>query len=545
MRRFLLTACPVLFLSATLSINPLPAAEVPSRVGKVVLYPDVAEVTRLVDVDAPTDTVVLSGLSPDLVPESISARTLAGNARIAGISSEDIFRTEAASERVKELERKLEELSDGRRGAEAGISDGRKEKELLEQGIRSVFSPGKEAGTVEKARHPRLTTGEIEASLSLFRTRAQAVDERILERERAVRDYDRKIAAVRQELDKIRPLRPRQEKVIRVGLARPATGRIAVSYLVSAAGFLPRYNVRLLPGAGTLSFELLGDAWQRTGEDWKEAAFTFSTGRPGRTAQLPPLPLPPWIVDFYVPPVVRPMMKMQARDAAPAGTAAAPSTAEAEAAEEALPSPERRFASFEVTLEGTHALAGSGEKTSFTLARRDQKAKVAWRSIPWFAEGAFLSAEGRNESGLPVLSSPAGLFVEDAYAGAGRLQDIPEGAEFTIDFGKDDSIRVRRREIERKREEGGVFSKVKRVRFRYEIETANHRKETAPVTVLDRIPVSRHKEIVVKDVEVTGGGKVGEAGEVRWEFPLAPGETRKLGLSFTVEYPADKEIHGL
>lgn len=543
MRRFSLTAGLVLFLTATLPWNPLTAAEVPSRVGKVVLYPDVAEVTRIVDVDAPTDTVVLSGLSPDLLPESISAKTLDGNARIAGIASEDLFRTEAASERVKELERKLEELAEGRRGAEEGISDGRKEKDLLERGVRSVFSPGEEAGTKEKVRQPRLTTAEIEASLSLFRSRAQAIDERILERERAVRDYDRKIDAVRQELDKIRPLRPRQEKVIRIGLARPATGRIAVSYRVSSAGFLPRYNVRLLPGAGTLSFELLGEAWQRTGEDWKEAAFTFSTARPGRTAQLPPLPLPPWIIDFSAPPVLRPMLKMQAQDAAKAGSAVAPSSADAE--EEALPAPERRFASFEVTLDGMHALAGNGEKKSFTLARREQKAKVAWRSIPWIADGAFLSAEGKNESGLPVLSSPAGLFVEDAYAGKGRLQDIPEGAEFTIDFGKDDSVRVRRRETERKREEGGVFSKVKRVRFRYEIETANHRKETAPVTVFDRIPVPRHKEIVVKDVEVTGGGKVGEAGEVKWEFPLAPGEKRKLGLSFTVEYPADKEIHGL
>jgi hypothetical protein len=66
-----------------------------------------------------------------------------------------------------------------------------------------------------------------------------------------------------------------------------------------------------------------------------------------------------------------------------------------------------------------------------------------------------------------------------------------------------------------------------------------------PLTVLDRIPVPRHKDIVVKEVVITGGGKVGEQGEVRWEFPLAAGEKKMLELSFTVEYPADKEIHGL
>jgi hypothetical protein len=73
----------------------------------------------------------------------------------------------------------------------------------------------------------------------------------------------------------------------------------------------------------------------------------------------------------------------------------------------------------------------------------------------------------------------------------------------------------------------------------------NFRKETVPLTVLDQVPFTRHKDIVVKDVEIAGGGKAGEQGEITWEFPLAGGEKKVLGLSFTVEYPADKEIHGL
>jgi uncharacterized protein (TIGR02231 family) len=181
----------------------------------------------------------------------------------------------------------------------------------------------------------------------------------------------------------------------------------------------------------------------------------------------------------------------------------------------------------------------------FRLARQEQTTKVAWRSIPRVTDGAFLAADGRNETGLPIFAAPAGLFLEDAYAGRGRLPDIPEGEEFKIDFGKDPGVLVKRKERLRKREDGGVFAKVKRVRFRYEITAQNFRKETVPLTVLDRIPVPRHKDIVVKEVEITGGGKEGEQGEVRWEFPLAAGEKKVLEFSFTVEYPADKEIHGL
>jgi len=217
------------------------------------------------------------------------------------------------------------------------------------------------------------------------------------------------------------------------------------------------------------------------------------------------------------------------------------------------PEPERKFASFEATLPGTHALPGNGEKKTFTLARREQKTKVAWRAIPSSVEGAFVAADGANESGLPVLAAPAALFLDDGFVGRGQLPDIPERAEFKIDFGKDDSVRVKRKELARVDEKGGIFTKTRRIRYRYEITAENFRKGAVPLTVRDRIPVSHNKEIVVKDVEIAGGGKVaalGEGkdvvpGEVTWELSLGPGEKKVLGLSFVVEHPADREIDGL
>jgi len=540
MRRTLLPASLATVLLATFLSLPVLSAEYPSRVDRVVLYPDMAEVTRVVEVDRADATVFLPGLTPNLLPETLSARVEGGVARITGVSAEDLFRTEPVDERVSELTRRIEELGDGKRRAEEAAAAGRREKDLLERGVLAIYTAGDEGKGGEKGRPPRLSVAEVEAALSLYRARVEALDGKVFEMDRTARDLERKIAALRQELDKIRNPRPTQEKVVRIDLAPAGKCRLLVTYLVPAAGFVPRYNARLVPGAGALSLELVAEAWQRTGEDWKGAALTFSTARPGRTAQLPPLP--PWELDFYQPPVVRPMRKMHARDEVM--SMEAPEEGEAKGAL-APPAPERRFVFFEVTLAGTHALGGNGERKSFLLARQEQKAKVAWRAAPKTIEGAFLAADGRNETGLPVFAAPAALFLEDAYVGRGRLPDIPEGEEFKIDFGKDPSIQVRRTERERRREDGGVFSRVKRVRFRYEITAQNFRKETVPLTVLDQVPVPRHKDIVVKDLEITGGGKEGEQGEIRWEFSLGAGEKRVLGLSFTVEYPADKEIHGL
>lgn len=540
MRRDLLPAPLAIAVLATVLSRPAFSGEYPSRVDRVVLYPDRAEVTRVVEVDRPDAAVVLPGLTADLLVDTLSARVQDGGARIAGVSVEDVFRTEPVDERVGDLTRRIEEMTDEKRRAAEAASAGRREKELLDRGILAIYAAGDGAKGGETGRSPRISSGDVEAALSLYGARAEALDAAVFEAERAARDLDRKIAVARKELDKIRPPRPTQEKTVRVDLATAAKCRIAVSYLVASAGFLPRYNARLSPESGALSLELAAEAWQRTGEDWVDAVFAFSTARPGRMAQLPPLP--PWEPDFRPPPVARPMMKMRG-GVADESAVSAPA---AEAREEdAPPPPARRFASFEVTLAGTHGLGGDGERKTFLVARQDQESAISWRAVPKTTEGAYVAADGRNETGLPVVSAPASLFLEDAYVGRGSLPDIREGEEFRIDFGKDPSVAVSRKELSRRREEGGVFSRVKRVRFRYEITAQNFRKEPVPLTVLDQVPVPRHKDIAVKDLEIEGGGKEGELGEIRWELTLAPGEKKVLGLSFTVEHPADREIHGL
>lgn len=510
-------------------------AEIPSRVDRVILYPDMAEVTRVAEVAGTESVVVLSGLTATLLPETVSAKVIQGSARIAGVSVEDVFRPDPAEGRIRELSRLLEELMDGKRAAEGERDNLKREKALLESGVSAVFSP---AGGKERAR---LTVAEIEASLALFRARTKAVDEAILARDREVREADRKIDAVRKELGKISVPRPTQEKALHLTLSRPGPCRIAVTYLVSSAGFSPRYDVRLSPTKGMLAFELTGEAWQRTGEGWKGTILAFSTTRPGRMAQLPPLPA--WEIDFAQP--------VHAYEETMSRPLKAKMAATREAGDDGMehpaptPSVARLYASLEVTLTDRQDLSGVGERKTFALARTEQKANVAWRAIPRVADGAFLSADGVNEGGLPILAAPATLFLDDAYVGAGAMKEIGEKAPFRVDFGRDEAVSVVRKEISRVREDGGVFSKVKRVRFRYEITVRNSRPEEVHLSVADRIPVPKHRDIVVKDLEITGNGKAGGQGEISWDLHLKPAQSTVLGLSFTVEHPADKEIYGL
>jgi len=192
MRRNLIPAPFAIVLLATVLSVPVSPAEFPSRVDRVVLYPDMAEVTRVVEVDRPEATVVLSGLTPNLLSDTLSARVASGGSRITGVSAEDLFRTEPVDERVGELARRIEELSDGKRRAEEAAAAGRREKELLERGVLAIYAPGEATKDGEKGRPPRLSVAEVDAALSLYRARVEALDGSVFANDRKVRDLEKK-----------------------------------------------------------------------------------------------------------------------------------------------------------------------------------------------------------------------------------------------------------------------------------------------------------------------------------------------------------------
>src|SRR4030065_375142 len=104
------------------------------------------------------------------VPFAI-VRLATGGPRMTGVAAEAVFRTEPVDERVGELTRRIEELSDGKRRAEEAAAAGRREKELLERGVLAIYAPGEVAKDGEKGRPPRLSVAAGDAALSLYRAR--------------------------------------------------------------------------------------------------------------------------------------------------------------------------------------------------------------------------------------------------------------------------------------------------------------------------------------------------------------------------------------
>jgi len=103
-------------------------------------------------------------------------------------------------------------------------------------------------------------------------------------------------------------------------------------------------------------------------------------------------------------------------------------------------------------------------------------------------------------------------------------------------------------QVERRREEQGLFSKRERHNLRYEIRIENQSGRPVELIVLDQHPVAQHTEISVELTEdTTPRAPVDPAdgpGVLRWKLSLPTGGTTALKLGYAVSHPLGQPIYG-
>jgi len=60
--------------------------------------------------------------------------------------------------------------------------------------------------------------------------------------------------------------------------------------------------------------------------------------------------------------------------------------------------------------------------------------------------------------------------------------------------------------------------------------------------IYDQVPISTLEEIKVDIVEISKANHNLETGEIKWDFSIAPNESKNFELKYTVKYPKNKNL---
>jgi len=315
--------------------------------------------------------------------------------------------------------------------------------------------------------------------------------------------------------------------------------------VIGNASWISSYNARIDSGTGKV--ELLYNALvrQKTGEDWNNVRLTLSTAQPGRNGRMPEL-LPAY-VDYRT---QEPVAGARA-ELAPAAPAPAPNEP-AQTKEESIQSDEAQAevqksgmsVSYQVGMPVTIPADGQAHRANVTVL--NLAGSPEYVTTPKLDSAVFLKVHLVNTSDAQLLPGRVSVFRDGEFTGMLTMNLAPSGSDFDLYAGKDDSIKVERKELVSKRSETGLLNRREVEDRRYQISLQNFRSGPIKLAVNDQLPVSKNADIAVNQGafsdKPTAVDK--DTGKLSWDIELQPKVKKVIEFNYSIEWPKGKEIVG-
>ena len=324
---------------------------------------------------------------------------------------------------------------------------------------------------------------------------------------------------------------------------------VEIRYFERNASWCPTYEIHCENEEEGLLLRLRAKVRQGTGEDWDQIALSLFTGNPSTSGTIPALPKE--TVSLTAP---RRMMKNSfAGGAAPMmSMARMEDTVEFEAvAEEADYGMEevvydqavvnKGDAMIEYTLNGTMDVVKDRD-VLLDISSRTVNCQYHTVCVPKIDQSAYLAAEVSTRDIEDLLETEATVYYKGTYMGNVYLNPDATKDKYDLSLGSDETVKVRRKEV-RKYTSTVLLKGQKKTEYEYEIRITSAKPKPCKVTVLDQIPVSADKSIVIEPRQLSDGKLNKDSGEVRWDLELEPAETKVMALNYDIAWPKDKNLY--
>lgn len=517
----------------------------------VTVYPDRARVVRsgAITVEPGMHSLEIADLPLSLDRASVRAAARGtARARLLGVDVRQSFYAETPAEQVRALEKQIEALADEIQALDTQI-------ELLQQERAALGELGNQTRTFARGLSGGSMTFEGQlAILDGLRSRSKTVNKAILDTSVRRREPQRHLDKLRHELDLVRGAQPTQRyaAVVEVEVLEAGDLTVELTYVVSGAGWVPLYDVRLLEADGTPRLEMgyLAQVMQRTGEAWPDVALVLSTARPALAGKLPELK--PW----YIGP--QPLRSQPAPVMAASLGAAVPAEDDGLALRESMPAAaavvraEVVMADVEVSgaavtyrVPADVTIPEDGAPHKVTVARYELPPRLDYVATPKLVDATYRRARVVNDSPYTLLPGQVDLFAGDEFIGSTPLSLTAPQGEIELYLGVDDRVKVKR-ELKGYEVDRQFLGGRRRLHYAYAIELENLLASDVQLALHDQLPVSRHEEVRVRlDAADPRPAEQTELNELKWELRLAPAQKLVVRFEFTVEHPQDMVLSGL
>jgi len=456
---------------------------------------------------------------------------------------------EVLSPRARAIQDSIEMIENSRTGATNALT-------VINEQI-GILSQNKQVSGTQSG----LSVAELTKMLDLVKARLAGL---LAEKDKLnamLKKTDERLSLLRMQLEeeKKKDFQPGGQLLVKFYSPRATSTDVSISYVVPNAGWSPSYDLRVDDLKSPVKLFYKANVYQNSGVKWDDIKISLSTGNPNEGAQAPALQ--PWYLAFYQPVAYgegymnktlssSDIEKMPSRNTS---SMVSTSAGVYQSNRGGLNMNDTRGVSNYVQTDNSgvntvfdidlpYTVPSDGQKHLVSVKNYELPASYRYFAVPKMDRDAFLQAQITNWEDLNLIPAATNIFYEGSYVGQGYIDMRNTKDTMNISLGRDKKIIIRRERDKELRSVKTIGTNIKET-FAYTISIRNTRKEAINITVLEQLPISNDKDIVIEDTDKDGGAFEETTGEIKWLLNVKPAETTKKKIAFTVKYPKGKTIN--
>lgn len=400
----------------------------------------------------------------------------------------------------------------------------------------------------------KLNTSEEKASVEEIIRMSDFYRSRLLEISKKTHSIDREVHTLNLEKkkveEKLRTLSFQERKnvgevVLKISANTTSKIKAQVIYTTQQAGWSPIYDIRALGANKPIELIYKANVYQSTGYAWKNVNLSISTGNPSVNNNRPTMY--PWHLNFQEPVYYSMPADIQMKSAPMLSNSYQRSMVveeDKEYAEEEIMfevvETENTIAT-EYSIQIAQDIPSDGHRHLVAIQEHELSAKFSHHAIPKLNNSTFLIAKVADYGNYNLLAGQANLFFDGMYIGQTYINPNTTTDSLLLSLGRDEKVIIKRNQLSDLTSQQVIGSNKKETRA-YEITLRNNNKYAVNIDLMDQIPLSNNKDIVVEIIDANGARIDADYGSLLWKVNLKANESRTVRFSYSVKYPKDKTI---
>ncbi len=519
-------------------------------VKSVILYLDGAEVsqTKNVNVNAGRTMVIFTGLSPKLISKSIQVNVNNGAAVLSVSDKINFLAEQKQSPRVKQMRDSIEMYNDILAQIGYDYDAYNKEKTMLAKN-ESIGGQDKGVSIVDlklAADYYRMRLKDIKSEL--FK-----LDKKQVKTQEAVNKMNSQFNEVIGDAQL-----PTAEIAVLISSTQKTLVDIDLKYVVKESGWVPSYDLISEDINKPVLLKYKAKVYNNSGVDWNDVKLKISSADPLKNASKPDLAA--WFLNFSTQNTYGGYYKND--NMVNNAPSAAYNQQKSIAQEQTLYDEENQVKglkgkvkqlpkateeiqvselSAEFDIKQNYSIPSDAKPYLIDVTSYNLNASFQYYSVPKVEKEAFMLARIAGWEDLDLIEGQANVYLAGTYVGQSYINTRSVADTLDLSFGRDKKIQVTRTKLKENNSEQTAGT-TKKVTYTYEIMVKNNHKSPIQIEVEDQLPISQNSEIVVDVKEISKADRDEATGKLKWKLSLAPDETKKILLSFSIKYPKAKAV---